>query len=546
MATTICLVFTDDAPTARYEAILNSNNSLSTFNFESTSIFNVYDKVDIRDADFSIQSKPPKILNNALFDSVNIIDPQKVQSFNNELSEDTVSTGFAEYSDSLVDECLNSQKFDLNVLNEESLLSLQVDLSANVTESLSLHCREENLKSEDIQDSIVPLTENNLNEEKRSFLLDLNVNIIKTPKSATMTTEDGLLESCSENNYEHEINKLENCDKTISDKSISLLDNNNIECNEVFPTVFENEMNNCIVNLEQPFEGELLIKNSKFEAENIVHPINTNQTNLNKTIKIDIDNLSEEDLDKFLSDLNQNINDENKNESNQFASHKNESESEDLIMNSGENIEQKREEVLTSSDNNIEPNGLLNCKPNTKLSSLIEENNQSNSQNDIETSSETIVEVPSNDDTSDQTEIQQSQVTVNSNSINTNNHGGLVQNIAYFERQEMPNGLTEEEQMLGKVKPFWIPDEEAQNCLHCDTKFTLIKRRHHCRYFFLILNISYFKISLFSSCGKVLCSQCCNFKAKLMYLENKEARVCQLCYAILMRSIYCLLYFLFK
>ena len=72
-------------------------------------------------------------------------------------------------------------------------------------------------------------------------------------------------------------------------------------------------------------------------------------------------------------------------------------------------------------------------------------------------------------------------VWVPSNVIDSH-RGGLVQNINYFERQEMPNGLTEEEQMLGKVKPFWIPDEDAQNCLHCDVRFTLIKRRHHCRY----------------------------------------------------------------
>lgn len=48
-----------------------------------------------------------------------------------------------------------------------------------------------------------------------------------------------------------------------------------------------------------------------------------------------------------------------------------------------------------------------------------------------------------------------------------------------------------------------------------------------------------FKFNFFSfhrSCGKVLCSQCCNYKAKLPYLENKEARVCQLCYGILIRS----------
>lgn len=34
---------------------------------------------------------------------------------------------------------------------------------------------------------------------------------------------------------------------------------------------------------------------------------------------------------------------------------------------------------------------------------------------------------------------------------------------------------------LGKQAPLWIPDAEAPNCMHCDTKFTVIKRRHHCR-----------------------------------------------------------------
>ena len=72
------------------------------------------------------------------------------------------------------------------------------------------------------------------------------------------------------------------------------------------------------------------------------------------------------------------------------------------------------------------------------------------------------------------------------------NRGGLVLST-YFERQEMPNGLTEEEQTLGKVKPFWIPDDDAQNCLHCDAKFTFIKRRHHCRFVF-----SYFLYLLFA------------------------------------------------
>lgn len=41
--------------------------------------------------------------------------------------------------------------------------------------------------------------------------------------------------------------------------------------------------------------------------------------------------------------------------------------------------------------------------------------------------------------------------------------------------------LTKAELRLGKVAPVWVPDAEAPNCMQCDAKFTLIKRRHHCR-----------------------------------------------------------------
>ncbi|CAG2184169.1 unnamed protein product, partial [Oppiella nova] len=49
-------------------------------------------------------------------------------------------------------------------------------------------------------------------------------------------------------------------------------------------------------------------------------------------------------------------------------------------------------------------------------------------------------------------------------------------------------------------------------------RFNLIKRRHHCR-----------------ACGKVLCSQCCNCRAKLVYLDGEVARVCHVCYSTLAR-----------
>ncbi|XP_042896619.1 zinc finger FYVE domain-containing protein 9 [Parasteatoda tepidariorum] len=72
-----------------------------------------------------------------------------------------------------------------------------------------------------------------------------------------------------------------------------------------------------------------------------------------------------------------------------------------------------------------------------------------------------------------------------------------------------------QQQQIGFIRPYWIPDSEAANCMHCAMKFTVIRRRHHCR-----------------ACGKVLCSRCCNQRAHLAYM-NKEDRICQPCAEIL-------------
>lgn len=29
--------------------------------------------------------------------------------------------------------------------------------------------------------------------------------------------------------------------------------------------------------------------------------------------------------------------------------------------------------------------------------------------------------------------------------------------------------------------PPWVPDEDAPNCMGCQTQFTMFRRRHHCR-----------------------------------------------------------------
>ncbi|XP_065069859.1 zinc finger FYVE domain-containing protein 16-like isoform X1 [Rhopilema esculentum] len=76
-----------------------------------------------------------------------------------------------------------------------------------------------------------------------------------------------------------------------------------------------------------------------------------------------------------------------------------------------------------------------------------------------------------------------------------------------------------EEIQLGWFAPKWVPDKDAKGCMNCGLKFTVVKRRHHCR-----------------ACGKVLCSNCCNMKADLAYLGYKSSRVCQACYEILSKA----------
>lgn len=68
----------------------------------------------------------------------------------------------------------------------------------------------------------------------------------------------------------------------------------------------------------------------------------------------------------------------------------------------------------------------------------------------------------------------------------------------------------------GTYPPEWLPDNDTDSCMSCDSLFTLIKRRHHCR-----------------SCGKIFCGECCRQKAKLLYLDNKEARVCSNCFQLI-------------
>lgn len=62
--------------------------------------------------------------------------------------------------------------------------------------------------------------------------------------------------------------------------------------------------------------------------------------------------------------------------------------------------------------------------------------------------------------------------------------------------------------------PAWIPDESAPHCMSCQSVFTVVRRRHHCR-----------------NCGKVFCGKCSANTVPLpRYGHVKPVRVCNRCF----------------
>lgn len=81
--------------------------------------------------------------------------------------------------------------------------------------------------------------------------------------------------------------------------------------------------------------------------------------------------------------------------------------------------------------------------------------------------------------------------------------------------ESVSTGSLTSQPLLGHVPPHWIPDSSSQACMQCDQKFTLVRRRHHCR-----------------ACGLLLCSSCCSVKYFLHYLQS-DGRICERCHVIL-------------
>lgn len=62
----------------------------------------------------------------------------------------------------------------------------------------------------------------------------------------------------------------------------------------------------------------------------------------------------------------------------------------------------------------------------------------------------------------------------------------------------------------------WVPDEWSEECFECTSKFTLVRRRHHCR-----------------SCGRLFCQKCLSKKMVIPHANTEKVeKVCDSCYSV--------------
>lgn len=517
-----------------------------------------FERIDLNDADFAIQCKPPKILNN----SPNVDRFDELEKLKNDCIDHTLnvpnicSTVISNLPDSNHNvpetQVANIEPTVVTVEGEKKPVE-QPDSSVLCSELISLDCESDSsmvnlAKNEgDVINNKDSFKESTSVAHKQLIDLDFNNDLQQMPSKSQDETPSSEMVSEEASSL---VNEDSEDQENVLEELIKEEDANQEESNQLLIKEIEAIQNDDRQPAEEIQESdstkELNDEPKDDETKETVVLVVAEEKPVDKLTTEDINNMSESDLDKYLNDLDANsptppvdsecVEDVKCKDDNEIVV-ENVEEQSVIPFLSNETAESDEPDKTSAEQTVLDPNATEAAASGDIVveNEMVEalqsfEPTQINSEDNSESADGQAAEVtrPQTLPLSDEAETSQAM----------DNRGGLVQNIAYFERQEMPNGLTEEEQMLGKVKPFWIPDETAQNCLHCDVKFTMIKRRHHCRYENREnLNIITDSIIFWCrSCGKVLCSQCCNFKAKLSYLENKEARVCQLCYVILMRS----------
>ncbi|KAK1159198.1 hypothetical protein AOXY_G21819 [Acipenser oxyrinchus oxyrinchus] len=86
--------------------------------------------------------------------------------------------------------------------------------------------------------------------------------------------------------------------------------------------------------------------------------------------------------------------------------------------------------------------------------------------------------------------------------------------ISRQEECELCEELNDSDVANAAGPPVWVPDSACNRCSACETPFTLLRRRHHCR-----------------SCGKIFCARCSPHETPIpRFGQLRAVRVCSHCF----------------
>lgn len=200
---------------------------------------------------------------------------------------------------------------------------------------------------------------------------------------------------------------------------------------------------------------------------------------------IEVDDVTENDLDQYLQDVNNEIaqldlqDGEIKANSETSLPMQEESHEEVTIIEEKEQISELTEEISHHASEEINKSCTI-----PKLSTLCRPNSldivSNNSDNEPGPPGETpMPKEPKETDFSPSTSEVSS---VENQEYVSNSENELNERIVPEEIEDTAD-VSEyvNHSPLGKRPPYWIPDTDTNLCMHCGFKFTVIRRRHHCR-----------------------------------------------------------------
>ena len=452
----------------------------------------------------------------------------------------------------------NDNDFNKNDFNENDVNKSPQAIIPN--QIIHVEVNDENVsevnlnKNTNLQEIIMPckssdLTNLNLNKTTQDEIMD-KISTEDDLVTEQASFEDNSKQSIEEPNENIIVNEVK-VDNFVEDEDVS---EENLEQDKNEPSK-ENVSNDCDpnLNINYSISDKLTIEKESLDLDSLSNIQDHQDAGSSDDIKYssseniqvlkfeqaNIDDLTEDDIDKYLSDIKSD-HEKPQNEMLQNEMPQNEMLQNEMLQNEMPQNEEPQNEIIDQSDikseekidiNNDEitsNNKQLNDFENEEIDELLKNDNE-NVSNEASTSQQNIsieesvsnklsrptsLILPSNINTSfvntNQMEVSPPDDHIDfENNINPDVNASVIneedlqsndlespepqiipeqiilpssQNHIINNRyDELANRLTVEEQMLGKIKPIWVPDQDAQTCMHCDMKFTVIKRRHHCR-----------------------------------------------------------------